>query len=317
MAKNRVIYFLLLAASAVLFVVHGAWFYWIVLLTVLALPFVSLLCSLPMILTVQPELSVPPEATRGTEVFLRLSAHMPKWMPSATVRYCVKIRSQMTGKEQTVRRSPGVPDVQWTFAPPHCGAYRITVSKCRVYDALGLWSFSRKVKERKVLVLPQPKQPEDTAYLDALQPVTFQPKPGGGFSDYHDHREYRPGDSVKEIRWKLSCKTDKLIVREAQTPVQKLAVAVAPAPDAEALDRTLAYLAWVSDYLAQNELSHTVFWRDGISVLSDKVVTQADVQKMLRRAVCAVPTADTSLPLDGCAGAQIIRIGGAESEAAV
>ena len=316
MAKNRVIYFLLLAAGAVLFVVHGAWFYWIVLLAVLALPFVSLLCSLPMILTAQPELTVPPEVTRGTQVVLRLSAQVPKWMPSPTLRYRAQITEEMTDTVRTLQFSSGAPQVQSVFTPPHCGAYRISVTKCRAYDALGLWSFRRTAEERTVLVLPSPEQPEDTAYMDTLQPVVFQPKPGGGFSDYHDHREYRPGDSVKEIRWKLSCKTDKLIVREPLLPAQKLAVAVLPAPDAQTLDRALARLCWVSDYLAHNELSHRVFWRDGASVFCEEVKTDTDVQRMLRRAVCSVPTEDTGLPLEGCSGARIIYVSGAESEAA-
>ena len=316
MAKNRVIYLLLLAGSAVLFVVHGAWFYWIVLLTMLALPFVSLLCSLPMILTAQPELSVPPEMTRGTEVIFRLSAQVPRWMPPPTFRYRVQITERMTGTVRKLQFFSGTPDVQSVFTPPHCGVYLLTVTKCRAYDALGLWSFRRTAEERTVLVLPTPEQPEDTAYMDTLQPVVFQPKPGGGFSDYHDHREYRPGDSVKEIRWKLSCKTDKLIVREPLLPAQKLAVAVLPAKNAQTLDRALARLSWVSDYLARNELSHRVFWRDGASVFCEEVKTDTDVQRMLRRAVCAIPTDDTSLPLDGCSGARIIYVSGEESEAA-
>ena len=51
--------------------------------------------------------------------------------------------------------------------------------------------------------------------------VRLQAKKGGGFSEFHENREYRPGDSVRDIHWKLSGKTDKLIVRQAMEPVQR------------------------------------------------------------------------------------------------
>ena len=46
-------------------------------------------------------------------------------------------------------------------------------------------------------------------------------KKGSDYSETFQLREYVPGDSIKQIHWKLSEKLDKLVVREASLPVQK------------------------------------------------------------------------------------------------
>lgn len=314
MLKNRLIYLLLLAVSAVLFVIHGAWFYWIVLLALLALPFVSLLFSLPSILSLKMHILIPPEATVHLPVRLQLQATCGKWIPLPACRFTMEIVEGMTGTVQQEKFNTASQDTAYLFTPAHCGSYEIRVQKCRVFDALSLWKLPHKVQQAQtVTVLPQKERPENSTAVEKLQPVAFQPKAGGGYSETHDHREYRPGDSVKEIRWKLSCKNDKLIVREPLVPVQQLVVAVQPATDADELDRALARLNWVSDYLIGKELPHTVFWHSGSAVLSEQVKAEADVTRMLRRAVCSVPTGLQSLPLDACAGAQILYVSGRES----
>lgn len=319
MIKNRLIYLLGLTVSAVLFVIHGAWFYWIMLLAMLTLPFVSLLFSLPSMLTFQLQFFMPAEAIRKTELHLRFTASCTKWIPCPAFRFRLCITEQMTGKRQKVTFRADTAERAFSFLPMHCGVYKASAVKCRVLDALGLWSIPRKAqrKEQQTLVMPQPTAPLNTAFLQKLQPVSFQPKPGGGYSEIHDHREYRPGDSVRQIRWKLSCKNDKLIVREPLIPVQQIVVAVQPAADAEALDSTLEQLAWISQYLSDNELSHTVFWRSGDSILHETVKMQADVQRMLSKAVLAVPTPEQELPLDSCPGAQVIFLNGKESGAQI
>jgi len=47
--------------------------------------------------------------------------------------------------------------------------------------------------------------------------TVLKPKHGGGYAEEHELREYRPGDMVNSIHWKLSSKTDKVIVREPLT----------------------------------------------------------------------------------------------------
>ena len=57
--------------------------------------------------------------------------------------------------------------------------------------------------------------------IDNISILGYKPKSGGGFSDFYELREYRQGDSLKNIHWKLSSKYDDLIVKEPSLPIYK------------------------------------------------------------------------------------------------
>ena len=82
----------------------------------------------------------------------------------------------------------------------------------------------------------------------------LKPKYGGGFSEEHDLREYRPGDTVNSIHWKLSSKTDKVIVREPLENANKDVFLVLSRIGKE--DRGLEILYWLSLELCQREIPH-------------------------------------------------------------
>ena len=84
----------------------------------------------------------------------------------------------------------------------------------------------------------------------------WKPKPGGGYSEEHELRPYRPGDPANSIHWKLSSKTGDLIVREAQE-LQNQAIYVVLSPEGD-IDRSLEVLSWLSRRLSAMELAHTV-----------------------------------------------------------
>lgn len=101
----------------------------------------------------------------------------------------------------------------------HAGVQTVQPGKGRVCDALGLFSLQLRLPDAcSIAVEPEPQEPPVLPNLSHFQYRSYHPKPGGGFSEIHDLREYRPGDSLLEIHWKLSAKTDKLIVREAEEP---------------------------------------------------------------------------------------------------
>lgn len=109
------------------------------------------------------------------------------------------------------------------YAP--CGPADLPCHRARVYDALGLVGLPLQLPTAcSIAVEPEPLEPAELPNLSQFQYRSYHPKPGGGFSEIHDLREYRPGDSLHEIHWKLSAKTDKLIVREAEEPDRGLIV---------------------------------------------------------------------------------------------
>ena len=108
--------------------------------------------------------------------------------------------------------------------PGNVGNYMFFLEKIRIYDMTGLFFLTRKVKKSaSVQVLPQLDNIQVRVtervrnfYGDADVYDDFHP--GEDSSQIFDVREYRAGDKMQRIHWKLSAKSDELIVKEHSLP---------------------------------------------------------------------------------------------------
>ena len=74
-------------------------------------------------------------------------------------------------------------------------------------------------------------------------------------------RDYRPGDPLRSIHWKLSSKRDEPVVRETLEPIQPLIVVTYDHfGTPEALDRTFARLYGLSRRLLEQGYPHHIQW---------------------------------------------------------
>ena len=142
----------------------------------------------------------------------------------------------------------------------HCGLVTISCPQMYIYDYMGL--FRRKLKQsqnRKLFVEPRPIPTERPLQPEGKGVSLWRPKPGGGFSEVHDLRLYRPGDDLRHIHWKMAAKIGKLVYREPMEPVQQgyvLNIALTGSP--EELDKKLGQLYFASNALLNQGLEHQV-----------------------------------------------------------
>jgi len=127
-----------------------------------------------------------------------------------------------------------------------------------IVSFLGLFCFPLKFELRMpILILPTSIKPPNTVALP--QGTQLRPKPGGGFSDEHDLRPFRYGDTIRSVHWKVSAKLDSLIIREPLTPLSHSRLLnVAKWNGHEERDLVLGRLRWVSEYLSKWSLPHYV-----------------------------------------------------------
>ena len=107
---------------------------------------------------------------------------------------------------------------------PHCGRLSLQIDHLEMTDPLGL--FRRRVytdAQAAALVLPEPfdiaiaMRAHDLPFPDSDE---YSPdRPGFDPSELFGIRDYREGDALKHIHWKLSEKYDRTVVREASLPV--------------------------------------------------------------------------------------------------
>ena len=269
MASRRIVYALALLGAVAFYWAYREWFGWFALLLILLLPWFSLLVSLPAMLTCRARILCPDKVNLGSQAVLRWEGQGTIPMPRLT-GYLVA-ENHLTGQKQKLRSGQPLPT-------QHCGALSVRLLRPRCYDYLGLFRLPLANRdETTVLVRPLPLAPKKVPDLSRFQAGAWQPKPGGGFSENHELRLYRPGDSLKQVHWKLSAKTGQLITREPMEPKQsQLLLTMELSGTAEMLDKKLGMLLWMSMYLHDCVLPHRIQCLTGNGVVDLSISTPED-----------------------------------------
>lgn len=156
------------------------------------------------------------------------------------------------------------------FIPVNCGKLVLRVKEIGIFDLLGILRYSgMKGKETETIIYPRltDYEIEQSGSVGAQNygeyfDVTHK---GQDVSEVFDMRDYRQGDSVKSIHWKLSGKLDKLIVREFGNPANYHTAIMYNLDVPEQLDDTrkrelqneiLAMTASISKSLIYNGVTH-------------------------------------------------------------
>ncbi len=300
MAGRRLLYLAALELCLVLYVAYREWLGWLLLVAVAFLPLLSLLLSLPAMLTVRCTLRCPAEVPMGTPVRPELQTSCN--LPAPPVRCRVLVRHGITGRQEQCLPGTRLPT-------DHCGVLALSAHKGWVYDYLGLWRLPLwRIQAQKLTVLPQELAPQKLPSLASCKATAWRAKPDG-FAENHDLRLYRPGDDLRQIHWKLSSKTGKLIYREPLEASRKrmlltLVLSGSPAQ----IDQKLGQLLWISRWLLKQELSHEVRCLTGRGIEAHLIATKQEQHAALC-ALLASPAGTGPMP-DSIDGAWQYAIGG-------
>lgn len=264
MIKSWIFYLLGLAAAVVFHAYYFGWYSWFVLQLIVLLPLFSLLVSLPAMLRARLRLEVSGECMHCDAAYVTVQAE-GGFLPLPPCRFSLRTEHVMTG-ERTSQRHKSLGKENWYIRldTDHVGLLRCSTERARVYDYLKLFRIPlRTGAPVELLVKPHAQEPEQLPNLTRFMTKRLQPKPGGGFSEEHEMRPYRPGDMMRDVHWKLSVKTNDLIIREAQEPIRgKVLLTLDLAGSADTIDRTLSIFCWLSGWLLEHDTPHQLAWID-------------------------------------------------------
>jgi uncharacterized protein (DUF58 family) len=162
-------------------------------------------------------------------------------------------------------------DKLWILQPEldcpteHCGLLQFSIRRCRVYDYMGLFFLPKRGPgDFRMHIRPTAQRPKDLPDPDKQIFTYWKPKAGGGFSEHHELRLYRPGDSLRQIHWKLSGKTGNLIYREPMMPMNnRLLLQLTHGGTPQQLDRKLSSLLWLGLHFSRRELRYDILAHTG------------------------------------------------------
>lgn len=149
-------------------------------------------------------------------------------LPIATLKVNIEILNKLIDKhikEDVYISLNGKSDltVPVTLNSKYVGQIEVKITSMSLYDYFGNFSLPQYVNNQAVLyVLPLSHPIHILQMNHALSTSDFVSetsiKKGVDASDIIGHKEYQIGDNLKQINWKLSSKTDELMVKEISRP---------------------------------------------------------------------------------------------------
>ena len=228
MLKNRIFYLVLLVIVVLIYILTNTYYTLMLLVMSILLPLVSQVLMLFSERGLDIALQVP-VTTEKKDAAIKYVFHNRSRMPVARIVFTIRMENQMTGasSERKAALSIGGRDtaeIELKLTDCKAGTVTISTERIRMYDAFGLFVAKEKdIPGQDMIVYPNVRDIE--VYMEQSVEIygdgsRYLPdKPGNDVSEVLDMRAYVPGDEIRRIHWKLSSKTDKLMVRDFSRPL--------------------------------------------------------------------------------------------------
>lgn len=268
---RRLLYGVALAAALLFQITNENYLACFLLALCVALPLLSLALSLPGMLKCRLELLAEPSAVdRGGRGGWALSVSAFAGLPLARLSVRMTRENLLTGERERGRlRLTGVARRLPTDLPApteHCGLLELRADRVWVCDYLGLFALRLPPPPPARIVcrpIPARREPVEAPEGQGARPSSKSASRRGPGEDY-ELRDYRPGDPLRSVHWKLSSKWDELIVRDRADTVAPLPLlTIDRFGPPEELDALLDQLTGMSRALLGVQRPHAVLWLDG------------------------------------------------------
>lgn len=264
------------------------------------IPLASIPLNLYLRTKLRLKLSADSNLRKGSAGTITLTLENPTFLP-VSLRCTLAVENLLTGevRRKNLDLAPGKTTV--TAGSYFCGRLRVQIERARIYDCFGLFGLGMRFRE-KCHITVQPDCFEMSLTIsDAMSAasdaeVYAQHRPGQDLTETYQLREYVPGDSPRQIHWKLSGKLDRLIVRDPGLPITQDVLLfwerTGESPVPELSDAQAEILVSLGRSLLEESIPFQIGWNDGaenrcilheIRELDDLI---AVLPRLLSAAVC-------------------------------
>ena len=201
------------------------------LVTLLVLPLLFSLLNLLGRKKLKLELRCPVNQKKEQADAIELTLENTSRVPLVAVRCQVEVLNLLTGSENVIRcRASILPRnkrvLTLDLCSRYCGRISVRVQRVRLYDCFWLLPVPcGQTAAATVTVQPNTFPQTVTIAANFNSPddseIYSQEKPGPDLSETFQIRDYRPGDSIRQMHWKLTQKFDRPIVRDPSLPITR------------------------------------------------------------------------------------------------
>lgn len=231
MLRNKLRYLMLLALAGLLLILYNKYYIGMIFLTIVMMPFFLLGFLCYCYGRVKADLvCVTHIAEKDSKIPITIQLTNPTIFPISLVKLNITYKNAYSDRKLKKTISASVDyrtktSVIFHITSQYAGNLEINLDSIRIYDYMKLFSLKRKLKQEiKLAVLPSYYELDsgnvlqNNSYVmdsDIYSPV----KKGDDPSEVFEIREYRQGDRLQRVHWKLSMKQNQLMIKEFSDPV--------------------------------------------------------------------------------------------------
>ena len=279
-----------------------------VVLPLLCLP-LNLLAAKKLKLTA----NMPVNLKKNCEGVVELTVQNPSSFPIFLCVCRIRLENQLNSEVRSMTLSCGVwpkrsQTVRATFGSPFCGRIRLTVDAVRLYDCFGLIGVRARTDAHAASVVQPDTFPQSliltasSARVEEAEDYSTE-RPGSDLSEIFQIRDYVPGDSPRQVHWKLSQKYGKLIVKDASLPITRSAALfwerTEDAPTSARTDAEAEIVVSLCRNLLAQSVQFTLAWNESGQFIRHLV-------RDLDELIALLPRLLTAKAEPGLSGAQLL-----------
>lgn len=276
MIATRIGWFVLEALMIGYFLYFGSGAAFALAIAMVLIPILTLPISLYLRNKIKMSVTADPNVRKGTSGNFVITLENPTPWPVLRIMCRIRTENQLNREEQFFMINTWLPpkgrqQVSAAAGSGYCGRIKISAAKVVFFDCFGLIGIGYRPDKAAYMTV----QPDTFEMEVALRPdagandesdVYSEQKPGNDMTETFQIREYVPGDSMRQIHWKLSNKFDRLIVRDPSLPVIRNVLVfwerTGENGDFDIIDAQAEIVVTLCKSLLENSIQFTVGWND-------------------------------------------------------
>ena len=244
------------------------WVSWYLLVMCVSLPLFSATVSFIPMLRAKPSVDMNERLTQRAAEYIRCccdgGGRIFRYPPQCVLLVRVSYLAADHSSDYEAELTSGEP-MFIRVNTRHCTTVRVECKKAYVLDYLGV--FRLPMKRPPVLdgvIMPIPAQ-DETRIEKTVSSSSERPESTSALRsrELYELREYREGDTLRDIHWKMTAKTGRTIVREGERVEDcSTAVILDLMEDLSANDGVMGLAYGVSRGLLDAGQAHSLIWID-------------------------------------------------------
>ena len=266
--KGRFTYFLFILGAGLFYLFYNGYLSFLILIFILTVPLISFLLSLIGYFQTSLDVSLDHSVIHlNEEAKVTIKRSQTKLFPVGKITFSFLYDQALSTIHQSQDYAFEDEEVHIILNGQHCGNIEIQIYHVYFSDYFNLISLKKRSRQTlSLMVMPSLLNIETTVEqlnCQTHQNVFYDPHhPGDDYSELFDMRPYQEGDALNRIHWKLSMKSQHLMVKEGSLPIDDhILLTFCLTHHADQNDRILSLFHSLATYLCLQEIPFDIQYK--------------------------------------------------------